>query len=134
MKLAVIARSLNMPISSLFERMKLLQSGLDLRYFSLLDYPKIGYPIRVFVAMHSDEPRDEFRSSLMQNLSVNTLSRVSGEYNYLAEAMFADVAGLEDFLEKLAKLGIRRKQVYYVIEACKQEYFLSSEEHLNLIA
>jgi len=70
----------------------------------------------------------------MKSHEVNSLYRINNGYDFLLQCVFRNVKDLEDFLESLEqKYKIKSKNVWYVIDALKQETFLNDRTFLEML-
>ena len=122
--LADISRDTGMPISTVFDKLNKLQNAVIDKYSPLLNFEKLGYSLRIdFLIKFIDyEKGKEF---LVNSKSVNSLYRVNNSFDFLAETIFINMIGVEDFLNELNKLGIKRIMRYDVISEIKKETFLT---------
>ena len=120
--LAGISVKAKMPASTVFKSVRRLEKSVIKKYTEALDYNRLGYSIRVMVALRADD-RAGLAELLKSEPAVNTVQKVSGEYEFLAEAIFGNMLEFNDFMEKLAACAGLRKEVYYLIDEMKKEAF-----------
>ena len=120
--LASISLKAKMPASTVFKSVRRLEKNVIKKYAASVDYNKLGYSIRVMVALRADD-RAALREFLKAEPSVNTVLKVSGEYEFLAEALFGNMLAFNDFMEKLSSHAGLRKDMYYLIDEMKKEAF-----------
>ena len=68
--------------------------------------------------------RNCLKDFLMGEPCVNTVVKVSGEHEFLIEALFEGMLGMDEFMEKLSALPGVQKRVWHVVEEMKKEEFL----------
>lgn len=124
--LATISRKTGIPSSTVFVRLQELQKeGVIKRYVSLLNYERLGYPIRVHAHIRSNPVyREGVRSFLTDHQNVNTLTVIEDGHSYLADLLFASLRELNDFLETLqSEYDTTPLNAYHVVETLKEESF-----------
>jgi Lrp/AsnC family transcriptional regulator, regulator for asnA, asnC and gidA len=130
-----MSRATHIPISTIYDKLRLHEGGLIKKHTCLLDYNKLGYSTRANVLLRVDkEHRDELKEYLVRHMNVNSVSKINNNYDFMAEMVFREIKELEDFLENLEdKFKVKSKQVFYVIEDLKREDFMSEPDMLNLV-
>jgi DNA-binding Lrp family transcriptional regulator len=127
-----ISKLTGIPISSTFDRLKRLEAiGVITRHTSLVDLKKIGFTVRVFLLLKTNaNHRKEVERFLMENLQANNVARITGNWNFVMDALFRDVEELESFIEALRKdyKGIEFS-LHHVLETLKQECFLIDQNN-----
>ena len=121
--LAEISRNTGIPISTVFDKLVWLEKKVINRYVSLLDFQKIGYGIKVNMLFKINKDFTEFKKFLMNHKKINSIFRLSGNYDFLAECVFKDMNEFSCFSEKLDKFDLIDKQEYHLIEEIKVEGF-----------
>jgi len=122
-KLTTISRKTNIPISTLFDLLKELQTGLITKSTVLLDYSKLGYHTRakVFLKVNNDS-KDKLKNHLNLNPNVNTVFKINNKWNFIIETVHKNIKELDDFLEKLEdNYNIEDKQIHYLVDEVKRE-------------
>jgi Lrp/AsnC family leucine-responsive transcriptional regulator len=130
-----MSRATNIPISTIYDKLRLHEGGLIKKHTCLLDYNLLGYSTRANVLIRVDKStREELKEYLLRHNNVNSVSKINNNYDFFVEMIFREIREMEDFLERLEdKFKIKAKQVYYVIEDLKREEFLSQPEMLDVI-
>ncbi|OGM02985.1 hypothetical protein A3K72_02540 [Candidatus Woesearchaeota archaeon RBG_13_36_6] len=130
-----MSKKTRIPISTIYDRLKVNEGNLIKRHTCLLDFNKIGFTTRAKVLIKVDRTvREDVKEYLMKHRNINSLVKINNNYDFLFEAVFKQIKELEEFLEQLEeKFKIRSKQVYYIIEDVKRESFLSEPEMLDVL-
>ena len=133
--LTSISKKTRIPISTIYERLKALESGTIKKHTSLLDFSSLGFMTWVMVAVKSDrEQRQELSNYLSKHTNVNSLFKINNGYDFLIEGVFRHIKDLEDFMETLeTKFSIKEKQVFYLINELKRESFLDDQALIDFI-
>lgn len=123
MKLKEISLELDMPITTVFERMKTIKK-LILKNTSILDYKKINYPIKVIYGINAyDLNKDKIIQYLNKDKNVDNLFHCNGSYNILIEAFFVDLNEANEFYESLKLFYPMKITEHQVINDIKKEEF-----------
>ena len=130
-----MSKKTNIPISTIYDRLKANEGSLIKRHTCLLDFNKLGFTTRAKVLLRVDRAaREELKEYLTKHRNINSLAKINNNYDFLFEAVFKQIKELEEFLEKLEeKFKIKSKQVFYIIEDVKRESFLSEPEVLEVL-
>ena len=133
--LTTTSRKLNIPVSTIYDRLKKYQGTLITKHTALLDFKRLGFAIKVLIAFKSSsENRTTIHDFLKDHHRVNSLYRVSSASDYLVEVLFKDLRELQQFTDKLDALGVVNRQEYYIVEDIKREEFLTNRTALDFIA
>jgi DNA-binding Lrp family transcriptional regulator len=122
-----LSRKTNVPISTIYDKLKLYQGDIIKKHTSLLYFNKLGYNARVNILLKIDkEIREELKEYLNKKECINSVFKINNGYDFMIEGIFRDIRDVEDFLENLEeKFRIRSKQVYYIVDEVKREGFMS---------
>ena len=121
--LAKVGEEADIPVSTLFDALKRLESGVIKKHVSLLDFNKMGYHIKVNITM-SARNKNGLKEFLIRDERVNNLYCLTNDYHFFAECIFKDLKEAEDFKEKLKEFGINQLHENFVLEEIKKEEFL----------
>lgn len=130
MPLTTMSRKTNIPVSTIFERMK--QSDVIVRNTALLDFVRLGYYARAYILLRVDrEDRKRLEEYLCRHDRVNNLHKING-FDFLLEGIFEQIGDAEEFLEDLEmRFGISEKRSFFVVNDVKREGFLADPHLLN---
>lgn len=124
--LAQISREENIPISTVFEKLKLLESSIIQKHVCLLDFKKLGYSLNIdFVIRVSNNDKENVRDFLLKNNNVNNIFRINGKYNFFIETVFRNMEEVQNFLDKLEEFSIKEIKEHHIVEELKREAFLN---------
>jgi len=122
--LTEISKETGVPVSTLFDTLRRLESNFIIRHVSIVDFSKLGYSLKVNFAIGSKK-NDRLRSFLLQNWNVNSLySLVDNNYSFYAECIFKDMKDLSAFKEQLLESGATNISEWFVVENVKKEEFM----------
>ena len=97
-----MAKRTRTPISTVYEKLKLLKKDIIKKNTAIVDFAKIGYYARAkFVVKAKITRKKELLNYLKNHRSVNSLYTINNGYDFLFEGIFRNMKELEDFVEKL---------------------------------
>lgn len=128
--LTKISKKTHIPISTLYDRLRMHEGSLITKHTTLIDFTKLGYLCKANITIKVDiEDRDAVRTYLLSQNNVNSLYKINNGYDFLIEGVFKHVKEMEDFMEALErKHKVLDKNVYYIIEDLKREAFMTELE------
>lgn len=129
MNLTSISRKTGIPVSTIFDKLKQHRGNMIQRFTVLLDFSKLGYPIRAKIFLKVNPAhKEELRNYLYAHRSVNNLWRINNGYDYAAECLFTSIRENEEFLDEIEmRFKIEDKHVFHIIEDVAREKMLSRE-------
>jgi DNA-binding Lrp family transcriptional regulator len=117
-----IARKTDIPLSTIYDKIKGHEGSTIKKFTSIVDFPAIGFSIRAAVfAKGKQKKLNEF---LMRSQNINSLFRLGGNYEYYADCIFRYMNEMNDFMERLEELS-DKKEVYFVTQELRREDFLN---------
>ena len=130
-----MSNKINIPISTIYDKLKLYEGGLIKKHTALIDFSKLGFNTRANIVLKVDrEKRELLKEFLVKNNNVNSLYKINNGFDFMIEGVFKNLKELEDFFEALEiKFKVKTKQVYYIIDDIKRESFLSDPDALKLM-
>jgi len=133
--LTKISKITNIPISTLYDKLRTNNGGIIKRHTCLLDYEKLGFNTRAHISLKiGKEDKLAAKDYLAKHQNINSLLKINNGYDFLVDVVFRHMKELEDFLDDLkARFKVDECHVYYIIDEIKQESFLSNPEHVNLV-
>ncbi|MFH1181348.1 MAG: Lrp/AsnC family transcriptional regulator [Candidatus Woesearchaeota archaeon] len=135
MSLTMMSRKANMPISTIYDKLKVHEGSTIKRHTALVDFAKLGFNARANVTLKVDRAdREELIKYLFKIPNVNSVYKISGGYDFMLDVVFRDIREMEDFFEMVeSKFKIKDKQVYFVIDDLRREAFLSEPGMLDML-
>ena len=127
-----LSRKTSIPISTIYDKLKLFNGDIIKKHTSIIDFAKLGYNARVNIMLRVDkEQREDVRDFLARKDCINSVFKINNGYDFLAEGVFKDIREVEDFLEILDdKFKIKSKQIYYVVDEVKREGFMTTINYI----
>lgn len=120
--LVEISKKTDIPISTVFDKIRKIEEMLIVKHVSLVDFSKIGFNIRVAIFIKADK-KDELRDFLINHKDINIVSRINNA-DFFIEAIFRKMGEFYDFLEAMEKFGIQEISYHHVEEDLKREEML----------
>lgn len=133
--LTKLSRKTNVPISTIYDKLKQYENDIIKKHTSLLDFNRLGYTTRATIMLKVDkEIKMDIREFLTNSRSINSIFKINNGFDFLLEGIFKEIKELEDFLDRLdEKFKIKNKQVYYIIEDIKREGFMADPTLLDMV-
>ncbi|MEK6917297.1 MAG: Lrp/AsnC family transcriptional regulator [Nanoarchaeota archaeon] len=135
MPLTNMSRQTNIPVSTIFDRIKANEDNIIIRHTTLINFNKLGYNTRAHVLVKLDR---DFKTNagdfLSKHPNVNSVFRINNGFDYMFEAVFTNIKDLESFIDTIdQKFKIENKETYYIVEDIKKEAFMSEPDLVNLM-
>jgi Lrp/AsnC family transcriptional regulator, leucine-responsive regulatory protein len=129
-----ISRKTNIPVSTIFDKLKHYENNIIKKHTALLNFQQLGFDIKICVLfkVHKDQ-KQPFLSFLLNHTNINSIFRVNSGYDYLAELVFRDMKHLSVFNEQLEKFAIEDRKEYFILDDLKRECFLTREIDINYL-
>ena len=133
--LTSMSKATGMPISTIYDKLKLHQGGIINKHTTILDFNQLGFSTRAHITLKvKREQKEELQIYLAKHPHINSLYKINNGFDFLAESVFKHINDLEQFLETLEdKFEIVEKSVYYIINDIKREDFISNAVSLDLV-
>src|SRR3989344_1327098 len=126
MSLTQMSKRTNIPISTLYERIKGYQKKVIKKHTAIIDFAQLGYGTRARVLFRvKKDVREDFKEHLLHSPYLNELYKVNNNYDFMAEFIFRQMKEMEDYLDSLEEKYRVEKEVFYILEELKREGFLS---------
>ena len=130
MPLTTMSKKTNIPVSTLFDRLKMNETSLIIKHTSLLDFAKLGYMTRANISLkvHRDD-KESVKNFLLKHEMVNSLYRINNGFDFMIEGIFKQILDMENFIDSLEnKFKIEDKRFFFIIEDLKRESFMSDPD------
>ncbi len=122
--LVSISKKTDIPVSTVYEKIKQQESLTIKKYTSLLDFPSLGFNIRAKILVKGD-----VKDYLMEHENVNSVFQLNDGFDFAADCIFKHMSEFKSFIEGLD--GVK-KEVFFVTDELKREEFLSLDYLKNL--
>lgn len=129
-----ISKKTQLPVSTIYERLKGAKAKLILKHTALIDFAQLGFMTRAHVLIKaSKSEKYQLQDYLSKHQHVNSLTKINNGYDFMVEVVFRHVQDLEGFLEALEQRYKLKKQVHYVLSDVRKESFLSDPALIGLV-
>lgn len=127
--LTKISKKTNIPISTLFDKLKEQEKSLIFKHTTLIDFSKLGYHTKVHLLVKAPtQNKKTLEKHLKCNAKINSVYKVTDKYHYLAEGIFKHIKDFNNFLEYLEERFPQLEYTtHFITEDVKRESFLSEE-------
>ena len=134
-KITHISKEMQIPVTTIYDRLRAHEKKFVKKHVTLLDFPKIGLHAKANVAIKVEkDSREALQEFLMEHPNVNSLSKVNFGSDFLAEVVFKDISCVQNFVEDIEKnYSIDEIKIFNVIEELKKEDFLTKPEHFEIL-
>ena len=131
--LTKISKQTLVPISTIFDRLKKYNRDIIKKSTILIDFKKIGYELKVNILIKTtQEKREEMKQFIDKNWNVNNVYRINNGFDFMVEVVFKNMMQLEEFNDRLERIGVVAKQEFYILEEIKKEAFISEPDLVGL--
>ena len=119
--LTEIGHITNIPLSSVFKKVIKLEKKFIKKYVSLINFTPLGFGVRINLVLKSKD-KASLNNFLLAHPNVNSLYKISQNFDFLAETIFPNMLEFENFLEKLNDF-VSEKKIFHIIENLRMEDF-----------
>jgi DNA-binding Lrp family transcriptional regulator len=135
MKLTDMSRQTRIPVSSIFDRIRVCEGSLIRKHTALVRFEALGFSTRAMLVLGvGQKDRESLKKFLEAHPNVNSLFRINNGYDYMAEVIFPGVREVEDFMEKIeGKVRLKQKKAFYILNEIRKEEFLAKPELVGLV-
>lgn len=122
--LTELSKRTNIPVSTLHDKLKRQTPLFIKKHTCLLNFDALGYQLRMMIMLRSP---DKERAALFihDQPNINSAMKLDGDYDYVLECIFRNVAELQDFLTALqSAICLEKIKTSYVVEELARERFL----------
>jgi len=129
-----ISKKINMPISTIFDKLKEYEKSFICKHTTLMDFKQLGFDIRIHLLLKVNrDKRSSFENFVMNAPSVNNVYRINNLYDYFVEAIFKNISDFQVFADSVESFGVTDIAEHFVVEELKRESFMSEKINLPLI-
>jgi DNA-binding Lrp family transcriptional regulator len=123
--LLALARQLNMPASTVHDKVRRYNGSIVIKHTTLLDFGKLGYSRALFAIKANPSGRDRLQAYLASHWGMNNLHKINSGYDFLAEYIGRDQKEIEDFAAALTNLPeVIEMQRFVIIDDVTRERFM----------
>lgn len=126
LNISKIARQLNLPISTVNDKIKRIEARYVIKRSSLLDYAKLGYLAHAKLAVKIDpDKKDEFIEFLKQQDCVNSIYHINSSFDFLVEVVCKNLVELKEWVNNIEKKFEVGLTLFNILKTEVKEEFLS---------
>lgn len=132
--LTKLSRKTGIPVSTIFQKIKVNFNKKIIRHVALIDFVSIGYTLKAYLLLKvKKSEKEELVKHLDCCFNVNNMYKINNGWDVLVEVVFPGLCSLEEFIENLdERFGLKGKEVHYVLADLKRESFLANPDTLTL--
>ena len=132
-RITKIAKKIKIPLSTVFDRVKILEREIIQKNVTLLNFMLLGFHIRAHIAIGVDrKERIILKKYILASKNVNNLYKINNGYDLLVECIFVDVTDYEDFLSELKEaFTIKKLETHLLVKDIVREQFFTKETVLG---
>lgn len=124
--LTSMSRRTGIPVSTIFDKLKLYEKSFIKRHTSIIDFGKLGFDVRVQLLLKARD-RDELKKFLLLHSAVNNFYEINNGYEFMVDAVFRNMGEYFTFNQEMDCL-INKKNEFFVLQELKRESFLNDAE------
>lgn len=130
-KITRIALEEQIPVTTLYDRLKSYEKKGIANHTTLLNWKRLGFEKKAHIQINAtNSERMKVEEHLLLQPFVNSLYRVGGVSEFLAECVFRTGLQMQEFLESLNELGAD-VTVFEELQELRRETFLTEDEHFK---
>jgi len=124
--LTSLSKKTKIPVSTIFDRLRLYEQEVICKHTALLDFSKLGYTAKAKILLKvKKEEREELAKFLKSRKEINSADKINNGYDFILEGIFTNVKGLHQFMEDLEEnFKLEEKQIFFIIDELLKENFL----------
>lgn len=95
-----VARALNLPVSTVSDRVRKIEEDYTIKRVSLLNYQKLGYLANAKLAVKASmETKESFLDFIKSERCVNSIYHINSGYDFLIDVVFRDASKMKDWID-----------------------------------
>lgn len=126
--LTQISKQTKIPISTLFDKLKMHEQGIIHKHTTLIDFEKLGFHTKMHLLIKVPfEERKKLKSFLIYNKQVNTVKKIANGFDFFVEGIFPQITDADKFVRLIEeKFSTINCQSNFITEDIKEEGFFTS--------
>jgi DNA-binding Lrp family transcriptional regulator len=132
--LTEISKKTHIPISTLYDKLKVHENSIIKKHTTLLDFEKLGYSCKVKIILSVERiDRERLEEHLKRQTNVNSLFKINNGYDFMIEGIFTNIREADNFVNSLNdKFKVKDHKEFYIIEDVKREGFMDDPDMVKL--
>ncbi len=134
MSLTKISRRTQIPVSTIFDKIRMFKHDVITKHTSLIDFNSLGYGTRANMMISVEkEDKEALREFLTKHNNINSVYKINNGFDFMIEGIFKQIKDMEDFMDVMdQKFKVKDKKLYFIIEDIKRESFMSDPDLVTL--
>ena len=130
-----MSRLSQIPISTIYEKIKRNEDGVIKKHTCLVDFARLGFNTRAKIILQAGmEHKQDLLDFLVKHQNINSVYKINNGYDYLVEGIFKNMRDMEEFSETLqSRFRVKKQETYFIIDDIKREMFLSDPQILFML-
>lgn len=128
--LTKISKQTKIPVSTVYDRIKVHEKNAIKKHTSILDFPKIGYNIRLNILLKIKE-KEKFNDFVSNNENINSAFRLEGDFEFMIDCIFKEMNEMKRFMEKINEFGIEKRQYHFITDEIIRENFMDGGKNVR---
>ena len=118
MSLTEMSKRTKIPISTLFDRLKVQQNNIALKHTTIVDFEKLGFPTRAQIFLKTSLlERSKLESYLKFHDNINSIFKSTNKFDFIVEGIFSQIKEVDSFLEELeSKFPSLTYDTHYIVK------------------
>jgi DNA-binding Lrp family transcriptional regulator len=131
--LTKISRFTGIPVSTIFDKLKVYEKNLINKHTSLLNFSELGYDVwvKLIIKVKSDQ-KDALENFFMKSLTVNSFFKINNGFDFMVEVIFKNMKDYHIFTEKLESFGVQKKHEFFILQDLRRESFMNDTNLLEI--
>lgn len=126
-QLTKLSKKTGIPVSTLFEKLNAFKEKLNFRFTALVDFNRLGYPIRGIAMIKATGDRKSLMKHLEMHPNCNSLRKINNGFDFMAELIHQDIFDFEKSIEEIEARFGAKVHCFYNIKTLKEEGFLIND-------
>ena len=130
-----MSRAIQIPVSTIYDRLKEHEGRLIKKHTSLIDFSLLGYNTRAHVCVSVEKEDKQILAEFLQkHQNINNIYKINNGFDYMVEGVFQHIKDMEEFCDLLReKYSIKDLKVFYIIDELQREVFMSRPEFNSML-
>jgi DNA-binding Lrp family transcriptional regulator len=127
--LTTASRRLNIPVSTIYDRLRRMHGSVIDRHVSLLNFKELGFDVHVQVAFSIPVSlRDALVAYLKKHPNINALYKTTSAADFVIEVVCKNLVAYNKIIELLeCDFGITDRKEFYIVDKICRESFMTKE-------
>ena len=126
--LTKISKKTKIPISTIFDKLRLLEKEYIKKHACIVDFSKLGYNMKSHICIKShNNSNEDLKEFLLSHNNVNSVFKLEDNQDMMVESVFRNSFDLNAFLSIIrSKFNIETIEVKNIVDEIVKEKFLEN--------